>query len=321
MMDNIAKSEYEFASEAIEKILTEPVEHIELTDRIPPLSDLADSNKVFNGKLTVLFVDMRKSSELTDELKSKKMVKIYRAFIRLIIQAIRYSGGYSRQFAGDGIMGVFQDAIENDIKESSSKKAIKAARYITTLIDYCLNPLLNKHLKEISIACGVGICTGSILITKAGMRGKESDENCENELGIVWVGSTTNNASRYCSLAHGGEIFIDAETFNESEEEVENWAKISRIKGTQIYNGYLATDYYLRLSDNEQINPVKASLEADYSNSFIRDLFEQTTRESLSLIGKISQESEEIALKFVSDSKLGVVFRSAILCYADGITF
>lgn len=68
--------------------------------------EYANCNK---GKFTnfvkdiILFVDMRKSTDLTDELKSKKMVKVYRAFIRMIIQAIRYCGGQSRQFAGDGL--------------------------------------------------------------------------------------------------------------------------------------------------------------------------------------------------------------------------
>ena len=111
-----------------------------MTDTLPPKTDLTDSNKVFKGKLSILFVDMRKSTDLTDELKSKKMVKVYRAFIRIIIQAIRYSGGYTRQFAGDGIMGVFQDSIEDEKTTSSSQKATTAARYIHTLVDYCLNP-------------------------------------------------------------------------------------------------------------------------------------------------------------------------------------
>ncbi|WP_461391258.1 hypothetical protein [Desulfosporosinus fructosivorans] len=47
---------------------------------------------------------MRKSTDLIDELKSKKMVKVYCAFIRMIIEAIRYCGGQSRRFAGNGVM-------------------------------------------------------------------------------------------------------------------------------------------------------------------------------------------------------------------------
>ena len=113
----IPASEFETACNAVKNILGQPVEEIEITDILPPLNDIADSNKVFKGKLSVLFVDMRKSTDLTDELKSKKMVKVYRSFIRIVIQAIRYSGGYTRQFAGDGfgLIGGVQFMFSPDI--------------------------------------------------------------------------------------------------------------------------------------------------------------------------------------------------------------
>lgn len=85
----IPSSEFEVASNTVNKILRQPVEEIETTNVLPPLNDITDSNKVFKGKLSVLFVDMRRSTDLTDELKSKKMVKVYRSFIRIVIQAIR----------------------------------------------------------------------------------------------------------------------------------------------------------------------------------------------------------------------------------------
>ena len=68
----IPSSEFETANNAVNNILGQPVEEIEITDILPPLNDITDSNKVFKGKLSVLFVDMRKSTDLTDELKSKK---------------------------------------------------------------------------------------------------------------------------------------------------------------------------------------------------------------------------------------------------------
>ena len=58
----IPASEFETASNAVKNILGQPVEEIEITDILPPLNDIADSNKVFKGKLagcvcwiTVLF--------------------------------------------------------------------------------------------------------------------------------------------------------------------------------------------------------------------------------------------------------------------------
>ena len=196
----IPAAEFESAANAVNSILGQPVEEIEITDILPPLNDLTDSNKVFKGKLSVLFVDMRKSTDLTDEIKSRKMVKVYRLFIRMAIQAIRYSGEHTRQFADDGIMGIFQDSAEDEQVITSSQKAVRAARYIHTLIDYCLNPALKKSM-NICIGCGVGICTGIVMITKVGMRGKEDSEKAKNETGAVWVGSTTNYASRYYGLA------------------------------------------------------------------------------------------------------------------------
>ena len=54
----IPASEFETASNAVNNILGQPVEEIEITDILPPLNDMADSNKVFHRKLSVLFVDM-----------------------------------------------------------------------------------------------------------------------------------------------------------------------------------------------------------------------------------------------------------------------
>lgn len=62
------------------------------------------------------------------------------------------------------------------------------------------------------------------------MRGKESDETAENETGIVWVGSTTNYANRYCGLAHPCEIFIDENTYSEIEDS-EVWTENKQDKG------------------------------------------------------------------------------------------
>lgn len=292
---NLKKSEYASANNALENILNEPIESIELTDMIPPTTDVPDSNKVFKGKLSIIFVDMRKSTDLTDELKAKKMVKVYRAFIRIIIQAIRYSSGHTRQFSGDGIMGVFQDSVENEKTILSSQKAVNAARYIQTLIDYCLNPALKKHFNDVCIGCGVGICTGTIMVTKVGMRGKETDDTEENETGIVWVGTTTNYASRYCSLAKSREIFIDDKTYQSIEKD-DVWYKTSRTKGSNIFTGYIATDYYLALPNDITQEAVKSEYLPDSESTFIQSLFDETQERILLIIDEISKKSADLSI-------------------------
>lgn len=304
-MENIiSKTEYEVALNAIQKSLDTKVEEIELSDKIPTLNDTQDNNKVFRGKLSVLFVDMRKSTDLTDDLKSKKMVKIYRSFIRMIIQAIRYSGGETRQFAGDGVMGVFQDSVDGGEKVTSSTKAVQAARYIITMMDYCLNPLLSKNMDGLSIACGVGICTGTVLVTKVGMRGKEQDDTSENEMGLVWTGKTTNYASRYCGLANSCEIFIDSKTYSELNDK-SAWNECSRIKGNKAFKGFVSHEYYLDLDDAISQEPVKAT-NKDTGISFVQEIFDDTKEQSLLLIDEISKKSMELSKRLEEAKKLEV---------------
>lgn len=290
----IPVAEFESATNAVDNILGQPVEEIEITDILPPLNDITDSNKVFKGKLSVLFVDMRKSTDLTDEIKSRKMVKVYRLFIRMAIQAIRYSGGHTRQFAGDGIMGIFQDGAEDEQVITSSQKAVRAARYIHTLIDYCLNPALKKSM-NICIGCGVGICTGTVMITKVGMRGKEGDEKAENETGAVWVGSTTNYASRYCGLASPCEIFIDENTYSEIEDS-EVWIKTSRTKGNKIFDGYTANGYYMALPEGVTTEAVRSDEQPNSESTFIQKIFAETQEKALLLVDEISKKSSELAV-------------------------
>lgn len=292
---SLKSSELEAATNALERIMGQSVEEIELSDTVPVLDEVSDSNKVFKGKLSVLFVDIRGSVDLTDDLKSKKMVKVYRGFIRMAIQAIRYSGGLTRQFAGDCVMGVFQDSIEDDRTISSSEKAVTAARYIHTLIDYCLNPALKNHMGDVCIGCGVGIATGSILITKVGMRGKEADEASENETGIVWVGSTTNYANRYCSLANADEIFIDEETYCEIGKP-EGWEQTSRVKGNKAFRGYTISEFYLPLPADYTQEAVKAENDHDQEKNFVQEIFDETQERALQLVDEISKKSAELSV-------------------------
>ena len=297
MNEMLPKSEFDSANNILDTILSQRVEDIELSDTIPTIDDITDSNKVFKGKLSILFVDMSKSTDLTDELKSKKMVKVYRSFIRMVVRAIRYSDGQSRQFAGDGVMGVFQDYSDGDSPTTSCEKAVRAARYILTMIDYALNPALKKHLGDIAIGCGVGICTGTVMATKVGMRGKEADDTAENEMSIVWVGQTTNYASRFCGLAKPREIFIDETTYKGISVSKESWNKETRVRGTKSYTGYIASEYYLSLFDGAEIEPIISDDTIEAETSFVQTIFDETEERALQLVDEISKKSAELALK------------------------
>ncbi len=253
MNEKISKIEVELLSAAIEKIVDTEVLEKDLSGTLPKIDDLHDSNKVYNGKVSVLFVDMRGSTKLPGEFDAEQLVKIYRSYIRTIVQAIRYSNGFARDFMGDGVLALFID----DDNGKSEDKAVCAARYITTAIDKFLNPVLDKKLNY-RISCGIGIHTGEISLSKVGMKGKEQDENAENEFGIAWIGNSTNLACKQCGVVECGTIFISASTYSALSDlnKKDNWNPIDIQIGSNVLNGYISEHYYLSL--DEEIAPCVA---------------------------------------------------------------
>ena len=57
--EKIIKSEVDLLSTAIERIVSSEVLQSVMSEQLPLTSDLTDSNKIYRGKVSVLFVDMR----------------------------------------------------------------------------------------------------------------------------------------------------------------------------------------------------------------------------------------------------------------------
>lgn len=134
-----SKSDFEKLDDRISKITEQTVNEIEInTELPPPIEQLEDNNKSYSIKAAILFIDIRKSTYLTENSQAKSMVKIYRSFMRMAVDCVRKNGGVTRQFLGDRIMGVFIDSTDDkgNIVDSASDKAINAARSLLTMIDY-----------------------------------------------------------------------------------------------------------------------------------------------------------------------------------------
>jgi len=112
----LSKSDFDKIDERIKSITCQPVEQIEINTDVPPTIDqLEDNNKTYSIMAAVLFVDIRKSTFLTENSQAKSMVKIYRSFMRMAVDCVRKNGGVTRQFLGDRIMGVFIDSSDDKV--------------------------------------------------------------------------------------------------------------------------------------------------------------------------------------------------------------
>lgn len=287
MIEKIDKVEIDRLAKAVDKILYSEVLERNIEDRLPLVNELADANRIYRGKISVLFVDIRESTKLPEKFNKDQLVKIYRSYIRSVVQAIRYSGGVVKDFMGDGVLAIF---VDDDLGKSEDK-AVYSARYITTVIDTVLNPKLDENLKY-RISCGIGIHTGEVSISKVGMRGKEQDDEIENEFGIAWIGESTNLACKYSGAVNCGTIFISASTYAalSNIDGKQNWSSINICSGKNILNGYVAKHYYLGLDEEK-----KPCISLDEKE--IKSIVEQLKDEYRKHICKIEKQTEDIGIR------------------------
>jgi len=240
----LSYSDFENMDVRITNILSQEVSVVDDKSEFPPtMEELEDSNKTYSLDAAVLFVDIRHSTKLMDENTPETMVKIYRTFMRSMVECVRKNGGVTRQFLGDRIMGIFKSLPDDEL--SASDKAIYAAIDMQTSVDYILNKNYKDEFNNQLISCGIGIDYGNILVTKVGMHGLENNEEKEDELDFVWVGNATNHASKYADLAPERSIFISEScylTSNKIDKAV--WKKASCEKGKLVLNGYMLQDMY-----------------------------------------------------------------------------
>lgn len=286
-VDTIRKNEADLLAAAIERILSSDVSESAITNNIPLTDELTDSNKVYQGKASMLFVDMRKSTKLPERFSTNQLIKIYRSYIRAVVQAIRYSGGVVKDFMGDGVLAVFID----DEEGSSEDKAVRAARYITTAVDKFLNPALDQKIKH-RISCGIGIHTGEISLSKVGMKGKEQQDDAESEFGIAWIGNSTNLACKFSSAVDDGTIFISPSTYAalSDVEAKQNWERIEISASGNVLVGFIAKHYYLSLDAEIESCPAG-------STGTVLSLVEELKKEYQKQLADITQKAKELGMK------------------------
>lgn len=256
-MPMVSKAKYKEIETRIEHIFSTEMEVEDFTgDTVPTSQELPDKNKgLIITNCTILFVDIRSSTKLSDKTQAKNMAKIYRAFARGMSMCINESGGRVRQIAGDRVMGVFVD----DVDESSVEKAMLAAQAILTVVEHLFNPLCRTNINGKEIGCGIGLDTGRILTTSIGMKHRGEDSR-----DLVWTGKTANVASKHTDLAEANEIFVTKrfydklpQSFKKTPDDKMIWEKTYRLKGDSVFEGYGVSAFYL---DELLEEPVKESM-------------------------------------------------------------
>lgn len=181
------------------KVIVDPSFNIEVfrTSLVPSTNDnnLTFTNFDSKNKKTkllescVLFIDIRKSTQISLQHHPKTLSKLYSSFIRSMIIASEHFGGKVRNIVGDRIMVLFDSP-------DCVKKAINTA----TLLNTVSSKIINRHFRKNDIKCGIGIDYGKMLVVKTGTI-KRGIEN-QDYKSLVWLGKPANIASKLTDTAN-----------------------------------------------------------------------------------------------------------------------
>jgi class 3 adenylate cyclase len=156
-----------------------------VADRVLAGDALAPSER----EVTVLFVDIRGYTGLTEKLAAEDVFATLNEHTERVSRIVQESGGTIVEFNGDGMMAVFGAPEALDKRE---RRAVEAAREIVDSMP--------PHL-----SVGVGVATGAAFVGSI----RSTDR-------LIWsaVGSTTNLAARLQALTRnlGASIALDETT-------------------------------------------------------------------------------------------------------------
>lgn len=149
----------------------------------------------------VLYIDIRRSTELSITHKPQTVAKLYSAFVRAMTKCARHYGGHVRGIIGDRVMVIFDS-------EDCFANAVQCAILMNSAAKY----VINKHFTRNEVECGIGIDSGKMLVTKTGFRRRGVEQH--NYKSLVWLGRPANVASKLTDIANKGSQGMDLQTLS-----------------------------------------------------------------------------------------------------------
>lgn len=147
----------------------------------------------------VLYIDMRKSTDISLAHKPQTLAKLYTSFVRAMTRTARYYGGHVRGIIGDRVMVLF------DVNRCFAN-AVNCAIAMNTVAKH----IINNQFKANEVRFGIGIDYGRMLVTKTGIRRHGSEQGSYRNL--VWLGRPANVASKLTDAANKPAEYDDIDT-------------------------------------------------------------------------------------------------------------
>jgi adenylate cyclase len=156
-------------------------------------------------EVSVLFADIRSFTQISEQLPPEAIVKMLNTYLSAMTDIVVQHDGIVNKFGGDNIMAVWNAP---QPQPEHALLAVKAAWEAQQKVA----ELQQSNSQRLPVQFGIGINTGIALAGNIGSVGRTE---------YTVIGDSINIASRICSSTPGGEIWIGAETYNQTKDYIE----------------------------------------------------------------------------------------------------
>jgi adenylate cyclase len=184
--------------------------------------------------VSVLFADIRNFTQISEQLPPEAVVEMLNTHLSAVTDAVVQCDGIVNKFAGDNIMAVW------NAPQSQPEHALSAVRAAWEA-QRRLTELQQSDDQGILVQFGIGINTGIALAGNIGSVGRTE---------YTVIGDSVNVASRICSNTPGGEVWIGAQTYDQSKDYIE----VEKLEAQSLKGKSAPIDIY-RVIGIRPLNP------------------------------------------------------------------
>ncbi|MCP5095565.1 MAG: GAF domain-containing protein [Chloroflexi bacterium] len=156
--------------------------------------------------LTVLYADVRGSTNLAEQTTPEKLVKFINAYLSKMTDVILAHEGTLDKFVGDEVMALFGAPFEQNNHPLVAVRAGLAMQAAHQALLREWTAIGGQHAP-----IGIGIATGEAIVGEMGSS-QRSDYTA--------IGSVANLGARICSAAQGGQVLISPNTYELVKDQV-----------------------------------------------------------------------------------------------------
>jgi adenylate cyclase len=156
-------------------------------------------------EVSVFFADIRGFTRISEQLSPEAVMQMLNTYLSVVADAVVQHDGIVNKFVGDNIMAVWNaPQSQPDHALLAVKAAWEAQQKVVEL--------QKKDNRPLPVQFGIGVNTGPAVAGNVGSAGRSE---------YTVIGDSVNTASRICGSTPGGEVWIGAETYNQTKDYIE----------------------------------------------------------------------------------------------------